>query len=99
MFLFIERKIFHEANFRPHFYQTETRKFNPETGIILPPTALNKQKANVGQVVAVGEKVTSVTVGDEVMFHPFDELETPDPSLVVIREKSLLAILTKEKEL
>ena len=81
------------------FIKLKQEKSTPETGIILPPTALNMQKANVGQVVAVGEKVTSVTVGDEVMFHPFDELETPDPSLVVIREKSLLAILTKEKEL
>ena len=81
------------------FIKLKQENSTPETGIILPPTALNMQKANVGQVVAVGEKVTSVTVGDEVMFHPFDELETPDPSLVVIREKSLLAILTKEKEL
>ena len=81
------------------FIKLKQENSNSSNGIILPKFGIDKQRANVGQVVAVGEKVASVSPGDDVMFHPFDELETPDPSLVVIREKSLLAILTKEKEL
>ena len=52
---------------------------------------LSPSKANQGTVIAIGSAVKSVQKGDKVLFHPFDELETPDPNIVVIREKSLLA--------
>lgn len=60
-------------------------------------SAFCPSKANQGLVVAVGDEVQSVHVGDRVMFHPFDELETPTPNLIVIREKSLLGIFEGEK--
>ncbi len=65
-----------------------------KSSLILKPFGLNKQKANIGTVLATGEKVSVVQKGDKVMFHPFDELETPDENIVVIREKSLLAVLS-----
>ncbi len=58
--------------------------------LILPETALPTDTANTGEVISVGELVTSVQIGDKIIFHPFDELATPDPAIVVIREKSLL---------
>ena len=64
-----------------------------KTPLIFKPFSLDKQRANIGVVEEVGQLVTSVKKGDKVMFHPFDELETPDEDIVVIREKSLLAIL------
>ena len=65
------------------------------SSLILPEEGLNMYTANQGIVVAVGEKVNSVQAGDEVIFHPFDELPTFDPDLVVIREKSLLGKINK----
>lgn len=65
-----------------------------QTPLILLDDKLNKSKANIGTVEAVGDLVKSVKVGDQIMFHPFDELETPLPDLVVIREKSLLGLVS-----
>lgn len=65
--------------------------------LILTVPALKKNKANQGVVLAVGELVHAVKKGDIVMFHPFDELETPKEGIVVIREKSLLAILNERE--
>lgn len=66
---------------------------NDSSPLILPETALNPSTANEGIVLSVGEHVHTVKEGDRVIFHPFDELATPDPDIVVIREKSLLGIL------
>ena len=68
-------------------------KEDKKSSLILSPFALKKNKANQGEVLAVGDLVHSVQKGDFVMFHPFDELETPENDIVVIREKRLLAIL------
>ena len=68
-----------------------------KSSLFLTSLTLKKNKANQGEVLAVGDLVQSVQKGDEVMFHPFDELETPSQDIVVIREKSLLAILNKKE--
>ena len=49
---------------------------------------------NIGRVEQIGAEVDSVKVGDKVVFHPYDEIPLPEKNLVIIREKSLLAILT-----
>lgn len=51
------------------------------------------QSRNIGTVLSVGEQVHCVKVGDKVIFHDFDELESPEPDVVVIREHSLLGII------
>lgn len=70
------------------FIRLEPLKVN---GIVLPEDIRNPR--NVGIVESVGELVKSVKVGDKVVFHVFDELETPDPDVVVVREFSLLGII------
>ena len=50
----------------------------------------------VGMVESVGERVTSVKVGDKVLFHIFDELPSPDKDVVVLRENSILGVFTDE---
>lgn len=49
-----------------------------------------------GRVVSVGPLVTSVKVGDKVLFHIFDELPSPDPEIVVVRENSILGVFENE---
>ena len=51
---------------------------------------------NVGVVESIGSSVTSVKVGDRVLFHQFDELPTPDTDLVVVRENSILGVYENE---
>jgi len=63
-----------------------------EERILLLPD-LHKIK-NIGRVEQIGTEVDSVKVGDKVVFHPYDEIPLPEKNLVIIREKSLLAILT-----
>lgn len=69
-----------------------------KSSLILNRFSLYKNKANIGIVLSTGALVHAVQKGDKVMFHPFDELETPDENIVVIREKSLLAVLDQEDE-
>ena len=49
-----------------------------------------------GVVESVGEKVSSVKIGDKILFHVFDELPTLDKDLVVLREKSILGVFSNE---
>ena len=51
---------------------------------------------NVGVIESIGDLVTSVKIGDKVLFHQFDELETPDDNLVVVRENSILGVYEDE---
>ena len=63
-------------------------------GIILPDDF--RHSRNVGVVQSVGPQVTSVVVGDKVLVHVFDELPTPDPDVVVVRENSVLGVFENE---
>lgn len=65
-----------------------------ESAILLP----DKQKIchNKGIVQSVGPLVTLVKNGDHIVFHPFDELDLPQPDSVVVRESSVLAIYDDE---
>lgn len=51
---------------------------------------------NIGVIESIGAEVTSVKVGDKVLFHNFDELPTPDIDLVVVRENSILGVYENE---
>lgn len=51
---------------------------------------------NIGVVESVGSKVSMVKEGDKILFHVFDELETPEKDLAVIRENSVLGVYQDE---
>lgn len=61
-----------------------------ESKIILPENEM--LTTNKGVVQSVGPLVKKIKCGDHIVFHPFDELKLPDKNLVVVREKSILAI-------
>lgn len=63
-------------------------------GIILADTVENPR--TIGTVESIGDDVTSVKIGDKVLFHCFDELPTYDPDVVVVRERSLLGVFEDE---
>ena len=50
---------------------------------------------NRGVVLSVGESVHGVKVGDEIIFHRFDELPLAQKDIVVVREKSILGTVNK----
>lgn len=56
--------------------------------LILPETT---DYPNRGVVVNVGNEVSSVSPGDHIIFHVFDEINLPADNLAVVREKSVLA--------
>lgn len=49
-------------------------------------------RTNIGTVISVGPLVRAAKKGDKVLFHPFDDLPSYDPDVVVIRENSLLGL-------
>jgi co-chaperonin GroES (HSP10) len=61
-----------------------------ESKILLPDS--ENIHTNKGEVLSVGPLVTSIKIGDHIVFHPFDELVLPEKNLVAVREKSVLAI-------
>lgn len=64
-------------------------------GILLPDNFQTVK--TVGKVLSVGKNVTSVDVGDVVLFHAFDELPTLKKNVVAVRERSILAIMEEAK--
>jgi len=74
-----------------------------KAGIVLPET-VEKEKAEKGEVIAVGPgrlldngqvAPMSVKVGDKVMFKKYspDEIKVDDQELLIISESDILAIL------
>lgn len=63
-------------------------------GIILPDDYHHSR--NIGIVKSIGTQVSSVKVGDKVLFHIFDDLPTPDADIVVVRENSILGVFENE---
>lgn len=63
-------------------------------GIILAETI--ETPRTVGIVESVGDEVTSVKVGEKVLFHVWDDLPTYDPDVVVVRESSILGVYDDE---
>jgi len=73
-------------------------KFDEQTqgGIILTDEKQAKIAKNIGTVISIGEQVKSVKIGDKVFFHSFSELPSLEDNTVVIRERSLLGIITND---
>ncbi len=63
-------------------------------GIIL--TDDFEQPRTIGIVESIGSQVTGIKPGDKVLFHVFDELPTYDSNIVVVRENSILGVITDE---
>ncbi len=59
-----------------------------EGGVLL--TDEGKKPKTIGIIQSIGEDVGSVSVGDKVFFHVFDELPALEEGVVVVRERSLL---------
>lgn len=76
------------------FIRLEPDNATTPGGIIL--TDDYHRSRTVGTVESVGCLVTSVKVGDKVLFHIFDELPTYDPDVVVVKESSILGVFENE---
>lgn len=63
-------------------------------GIVIPATANVAKRLEWGDVVAVGQHVRSVKVGDRVLFSPDDpyEVEVSGETYLVLRERDLHAV-------
>lgn len=66
----------------------------PQTNKIKLPESASR---NTGTVLNTGPAVRGVYSGDEIIFHVFDELPLPQKNLAVVREKSVLGIIEKNK--
>lgn len=64
-----------------------------DSGIIIPDSAQEKQ--NKGKVVAVGNDVKDVKVGDTVLYGKFNgtEINEGDEAFLILQEEDLLAIV------
>ena len=76
------------------FFRLDAKEKTTSGGIIL--TDSHEGEQTIGIVEAIGPDVSSVKVGDRVLFHVFDELPSYDPEVVVVRESSLLGVFTDE---
>lgn len=55
-------------------------------------TAEDKPRC-MGTVISIGNAVSSVKIGDKIVFHVFDELPLNGKNIVAVREKSILGIV------
>ncbi len=67
-------------------------------GILIPSTATVGRRLAWAEVVARGEQVRNVEVGDRVLFDPADraEVELAGVSYLLLREKDLHAVASPE---
>ena len=68
--------------------------------IVKNQVIINNEKPlrNQGKVVSVGDEVVDIKVGDEIIFHKYDELPLPYDDLVVVRAKSVLCLVRTDAE-
>ena len=76
------------------FIRLDGVKEKTDGGIIL--TSEYPEAQTVGIVISIGDKVQSVSAGDKVLFHVFDELPSCEKGVVVVRENSILGVITDE---
>jgi co-chaperonin GroES (HSP10) len=77
------------------FIRLDKKETATKGGIFLPETV--DAERNIGVVEGIGDDVKAdIKIGDRVLFHPFDELPTYDPDVVVVRESSLLGVIEDE---
>ncbi len=68
------------------------------SGILIPATATVGKRLAWAEVVAVGQQVRHVTVGDRVLFDPEEraEVEVAATTYILLREKDLHAVAAPE---
>lgn len=67
----------------------------PKKGEILLPDSVKQDKTCRGKILKIGPEVTSVKIGQEVVFekHSEVEVEMDKETLLIVEEKYLIAIL------
>jgi chaperonin GroES len=67
------------------------------SGILIPATAQMGKRLHWAEVVAVGQNVRHVEVGDRVLFDPEDrsEVEVRGSAFVLLRERDLHAVASE----
>ena len=76
------------------FVRLPEEKVTTDGGIFLCDGFVNQR--TTGEVVSVGKDVKAVKVGDQVLFHVFDDLEMPEKDVVALRESSILGVFENE---
>lgn len=85
-------------NIQPLVTNILVKSLEPEKvtagGILIPDTA--EEKPEMGKVLAVGEKVSFVKVGNTVMYKKWggNEVKLDGEELMLILEEDILAIVT-----
>ena len=77
---------------------TESGERRSSAGILIPATAAVGKRLAWAVVVAVGQQVRNVAVGDRVLFDPEDraEVEVGGTTYLLLREKDLHAVAAPE---
>lgn len=74
--------------------QSETGERRSGGGIVIPATVSMSRRLAWAEVVAVGQNVRTVKIGDRVLFDPEDraEVEIRNRDYVLLRERDLHAV-------
>jgi chaperonin GroES len=74
--------------------ETDTAERQSSSGLVIPATAVGPKRLAWAVVVAAGEHVRQVTVGDKVLFDPDEraEVELGNTSYVLLRERDVHAV-------
>lgn len=77
---------------------TEPGERRSSAGILIPATAAVGRRLAWADVIAIGQQVRHVSVGDRVLFDPDDraEVEIGSATYVLLREKDLHAVAAPE---
>lgn len=69
-------------------------------GLVIPPSAKGPNRLAWAQVVAIGENVRQVDVGQRILYDPADrsEVEIDGTSYVLLREKDIHAVYQERPE-
>lgn len=78
--------------------ESEPGERRSSAGILIPATAAVGRRLAWAEVVAVGQQVRHVVVGDRVLFDPADraEVEVSGASYLLLREKDVHAVASPE---
>lgn len=77
---------------------TESGERRSSAGILIPATATVGKRLAWADVVAIGQQVRHVAVGDRVLFDPEDraEVELSGATYLLLREKDLHAVASPD---
>jgi chaperonin GroES len=69
-------------------------------GILIPATAQMAKRLAWAEVVAVGQNVRAMEIGDQVLFNPEDryEVEVRGDDFIILRERDIHAVAAKRLE-